>query len=153
LKRVETDSSTAETLTIPSTACGRRLKEYFDGSKTIAEVIPHIVGSSTKLKLSEMVISLQKNGQEYDNVSRCILAAGNDVANEGIIMSVSMALFIEKMVNIRESFARHTKRKFPYEGELDVRKKVIECRQSIELLLINITTVFRVLLIEHKLRN
>jgi hypothetical protein len=70
LKCVETDSFMADTLTIPGTACGRRSKKYFDDAKTIAEVIPHIVGSSTKLKLSEMVISLQKKGQEYDNVSR-----------------------------------------------------------------------------------
>ncbi len=69
LKRVETDSFTAETLVIPRTACGRRSKEYFGNAITIAEVIPHIV--STKLKFSEMVVSLQKKGQEYDNVSRC----------------------------------------------------------------------------------
>jgi hypothetical protein len=55
------------------------------------EVIPGIVGSSTKLKISET-------------------------------MSVSTARSIEKMVNIRESFARQAKRNFPHDGELYVRK-------------------------------
>ncbi len=153
LKCVETDSYTAETLTIPRTACGRRSKEYFDSAKTIAEVIPHIVVSSTKLKLSEIVVCLQKKGQENDNVSRCFSAAGDDVANGGIIMSVPTALSFEKMVNIRECFARQAKGNFPMTGSWMFRKKIIECRQSIELLLINITTVFQVLLIEHKVRN
>jgi hypothetical protein len=51
-------------LTIRGIACGGRSKGYFDDAKTIAEVIPPIVGSSTKLKLSEPVVSLQKKGQE-----------------------------------------------------------------------------------------
>jgi hypothetical protein len=63
LKCVETDSFTAETLATPRTVCGRRSKEYFDDAKTNAEVNPHIVGSSTKLKLSETVVSLQKKGR------------------------------------------------------------------------------------------
>jgi hypothetical protein len=82
-------------------------------------MIPRIVGSSTKLKLSETVVSLQKKGQKYDNVSRCLSAVGDDVANGEIIMSVLSALSIKKMGNIRESFARQAKRKFPYDGELD----------------------------------
>jgi hypothetical protein len=50
LKHVETDSFMAETLAIPTrTVCGRRSKEYFNDAKTITEVIPRIVGSSTKL--------------------------------------------------------------------------------------------------------
>jgi hypothetical protein len=125
LKRVETDSFTAETLAISRTVCGRKSKEYFDGAKTIAERIPCIVGSSTKLKLSETVVSLQKRGQEYDNVSRCLPVAGDDVANGGIIMSVLTALSIEKLVNIRESFTRQAKRKFPYDRELHVREKLV----------------------------
>jgi hypothetical protein len=62
LKCAQTDSFMAETLAIPRTACERRSKEYFADAKTNAEVIPHIVGSSTNLKLSEMVVSLQKKG-------------------------------------------------------------------------------------------
>jgi hypothetical protein len=60
LKCAETDSYMAETSTTPGSACGRRSKELFDIAKTIAEVIPHLVSSSTKLKLNETVISLQK---------------------------------------------------------------------------------------------
>jgi hypothetical protein len=56
-------------------------------------------------------------------VSRCLSVAGDDVANGGIIMSVSTALSIERMVNIRESFARQANKKFPYDGELHVREK------------------------------
>ncbi len=110
LKHVETDRFMAETSAIPGTACGRRSKEYFDNAKTIAEMIPHIVGSSTKLKLGETVVSLQKKRREYDNEGRCLSAAGDDVKNGGTIMSVSTALSIEKMVNIRESFARQAKK-------------------------------------------
>jgi hypothetical protein len=64
-------------------------------------------------------------------VSSCLSLARDDVANGGIIMSVSTALSIEKMLNIRESFTRQAKRKFPYGRELHIRKKIIECRQSI----------------------
>jgi hypothetical protein len=77
-----------------------------------------------------VAVSLQKKGQEYDNVSRCLSAVGDDVENGGMFMSVLTALSTEKMVNIRESFARQAKRKFPYDGELHVREK-IKCRQSI----------------------
>ncbi len=128
----ETVSFLAETSAMPGTACGRRSKEYFDDAKTIAEVISRIVGSSTKLKLSEMVISLQKKGGKYDNVSRCLSAAGDDVTNGGIIMCVLTALSIEKMMNIRESFARQAIRKFPFDGELHVRRKkwCVVCRRA-----------------------
>ena len=60
-------------------------------------------------------------------MSRCLSAAGDDIANGGIIMSVLTALSIEKMLNIMESFARQAKRKFPYDRELHVRKKIFWC--------------------------
>ncbi len=55
-------------------------------------------------------------------MSKYLSAAGDNVSNGGIIMSVSMALSIEKMVNTRD-FARQAKRKFHYGGDLHVKKK------------------------------
>jgi hypothetical protein len=53
-----------------------------------------------------------------------VYQGGDDVANHWIIMSVLMLLSLEKMVTLRESFARQAKRKFPYDRELHVRKKI-----------------------------
>ena len=61
LKSVETESGMADTLAETGTGtgvCRKKPKEYFDDAKTNAEVIPCIIGSSTKLKLSKMIVSL-----------------------------------------------------------------------------------------------
>jgi hypothetical protein len=100
LKCVETESDKVETVVDTGTARGRRSKEYFDNAKTIMEAIPCIIGSSTKLKLSEM------KGQDYANVNRSVSLRGDNVMKGGISMSKSTALSIEKMVNFTEAFAR-----------------------------------------------
>jgi hypothetical protein len=62
LKCVGTESDKVETVSETGTACRRRSKEYVDDAKTIAEVIPYIIGSSTKSKLRNIVTFLQKKG-------------------------------------------------------------------------------------------
>lgn len=62
LKCVGTESDKVETVSETGTACGRRSKEYVDDAKNIAEVVPYIIGSSTKSKLRNMVVFFQKKG-------------------------------------------------------------------------------------------
>jgi hypothetical protein len=80
LKSVETESGMADTLAETGTGtgvCRKKPKEYFDDAKTIAEVIPCIIGSSTKLKLSKMIASLlRRKGRECAYVNRSISAGG-----------------------------------------------------------------------------
>ena len=86
LKSVETESGMADTLAETGTGtgvCRKKPKEHFDDAKTIAEVIPCIIGSSTKLKLSKMIASLlRRKGRECAYVNRSISAGGGGLCHE-----------------------------------------------------------------------